>query len=178
VESRSDLNGGDLTDLAYIARGEDKRDLRVVISYVSETDFGETPAQILTLDPDLLGDASLVVKISVLLLRDLTGSISAVASTHRFCWDAKLGAVRLIGLDATLYSRAYAHDGQEASWNLLTGTLVNRTLRLNKGQGDAAYAMVGEKRSKKPSKTLRLEDAPSGGDLLGWFDGSRSGEQE
>lgn len=86
--------------------------------------------------------------------------------------------MRLIGLDATLYSRTYAHDGQEASWSLLTGTLVNRTLTLNKGQGDAAYAKVGEKGSKKPSKPLRLEDAPSGGDLLGWIGGRRSGEQE
>jgi len=178
VESRSDLNGDRLTDLAYIARGEDKRELRVVISYVSETDFGETPAQIHTLDPDLLGDASLVVKNSVLMLRDLTGGTTAVVSTHRFRWDAKLGAMRLIRLNATLYSRTYTHDGHEASWNLLTGTLVNRTLRLNRGQGDADYAKVGEKRSKKPSKRLWLEDAPSGGNLLGWFGGSRSGEQE
>jgi len=86
--------------------------------------------------------------------------------------------MRLIGLDATLCSRTYAHDGQEASWNLLIGTLVNRTLRLNKRQGDAAYANVAEKRSKKPSKPLRLEDAPSGGDLLGWIGGRRSEEQE
>lgn len=74
-----------------------------------------------------------MVKNSVLLLRDMTGGTTAVASTHRFRWDAKLGAMRLIGLDATLYSRTYAHDGQEPSWNLLTGSLVNRTLRLNKG---------------------------------------------
>lgn len=68
MESLSDLNGDGLTNLAYIARGEDKRELRVVISYVSETDFGETRAQIHTLDPDLLGDASLVVKNNVLML--------------------------------------------------------------------------------------------------------------
>ena len=138
AESRADLNGDGLTDLAYIARGEDMRELRVVTSYVSKTDFGENPAQVLALDPYPLGDATIIVKNKVLLLEDLTGGTTAIASTHRFRWDAKLEAMRLIGLNATLYSRTYAHDGQEASWNLLTGTLVTRTLKLNKGLGDPA----------------------------------------
>ncbi len=168
VEARADLNGDGLPDLAYVARSEDMRELRVVTSYRSETDFSENPVQALALDPYPLGDAALAVKDRVLLLSDLTGGTTAVASTHRFRWDAKLGAMRLIGLDATLYSRTYAHDGKEASWNLLTGTLVTRTLKLNNGPGDAAYASVSEKRQKRPSKPLRLEDAPSGDDLLGW----------
>lgn len=46
VESRSDLKRDGFTDLAYIARSKDKRDLQVVIRYVSETDFGENPAQL------------------------------------------------------------------------------------------------------------------------------------
>lgn len=76
--------------------------------------------------------------------------------------------MRLIGLDATLYSRTYSHDGLEASWNLLTGLLVTRALKLTTGSGDAAYIKVGKRRSKKPSKPLRLENAPTGNDLLGW----------
>jgi hypothetical protein len=108
------------------------------------------------------------VKGNLLLLGELTGGTTAVASTHRFRWDAKLGAMRLIGLDATLYSRTLAHDGMEASWNLLTGDLVTRKLVLNKGKGDAAYARTPVKKSKKPSKPVRLENAPSGDDLLGW----------
>ena len=138
AESRADLNGDGLTDLAYIARGEDMRELRVVTSYVSKTDFGENPAQVLALDPYPLGDATIIVKNKVLLLEDLTGGTTAIASTHRFRWDAKLEAMRLIGLNATLYSRTYAHDGRRASWNLLTGTLDTRTLKLNKGLGDPA----------------------------------------
>lgn len=169
VESRSDLNGDGLPDLAYIARGQDKRELRVMTSYRSETDFGENPAQVLALDPYPLGDTTLTIKNKVLLLSDLTGGTTAVASTHLFRWDTKLGAMRLIGLDATLYSRTYAHDGRRASWNLMTGILVTSTLKLNSGPGDAAaYAKVGENRRKKPSKPLRLEGAPSGSDLLGW----------
>lgn len=168
VQTRADLNGDTLPDLAYIARSEDKRELRVVTSYRSEVELGENPPQVLALDPYPLGEATLKVTKNVLLLEDLTGGTTAVASTHRFRWDPKLAAMRLIGLDATLYSRTFAHDGQEASWNLLTGNLVTRTLKLNKAPGDTAYAKVGEKRRKKPSKPIRLEDAPSGDDLLGW----------
>lgn len=168
VETRGDLNGDGDPDLAYIAAREESRELRVVTSYRSATDFGENMPQVLALDPYPLADAELSIRNNVLLLGELTGGTTAVASTHRFRWDPKLGAMRLIGLDATLYSRTLAHDGQEASWNLLTGDLVTRQLKLAKGTGDAAYAKVGEKRSKKPSVPVRLENSPSGGDLLGW----------
>jgi len=164
----ADLNGDGLEDRAMVIQSGN-RELRVVTSYRSETDFGDNPAQVLALDPYPLGDATLTAKDSargkVLVFEDLTGGTTAVASTHRFRWDGKLGAMRLIGLDATLYSRTYAHDGEEASWNLLTGDLVTRTLRLDKERG---YDKVGETRAKKPSPPLKLEDSPSGGDLLGW----------
>jgi hypothetical protein len=167
VELHADLNGDAIPDLAWIARGDDTRELRVVTSYRSEVEIGENIPQVLALDPYPLGDATLKVARNVLLLEDLTGGTTAVASTHRFRWDAKLAAMRLIGLDATLYSRTYAHDGAEASWNLLTGALVTRTLKLSGAEG-RGYDKVGEKRSKKASKPLKLEQSPSGGDLLGW----------
>lgn len=172
VELRGDFNADLVPDLAYVAAKEDRRELRVVLGYANETASGELPAQVLPLDSYPLADASLSIagpaRGKVLLLGELTGGTTSVASTHRFRWDAKLGAMRLIGLDATLYSRTFAHDGQEASYNLLTGDLVTRTLKLNAGPGDTAYAKVREKRRKKPSKPLRLEDAPSGDDLLAW----------
>lgn len=172
TEMRADFNGDGNPDLGYIATKEDHRELRVVLSYVNETDFGELAPQVLALDPYPLGDAQLSVtggmKGRVLVFEELTGGTTAVASTHRFRWDDKLGAMRLIGLDATLYSRTFAHDGREASWNLLTGDLVTRSLKLNTGSGDQAYNPVGEKKTTKPAPPLRLEDSPSGDDLLGW----------
>ncbi len=172
TELRADLNGDGNPDLAYVAAAGDERELRVVISYVDEFNFGELPVQVLALDPYPVGDAVLSAKGNrrgtVLIFEDLTGGTTAVASTHRFRWDDKLGAMRLIGLDATLYSRTFAHDGREASWNLLTGDLVTRTLKLNTGSGDQAYESVGEEKKKKPSKPLRLEESPSGDALLGW----------
>ncbi len=167
-----DFNGDGYGDLAYVVRGDDQRFLRVVTSMAGEFDLDIHPPQDLALDPYPLGAGTLKVtqsaKGKVLVFDDLTGGTTAVASTHRFRWDAKLQAMRLIGLDATLYSRTFAHDGQEASWNLLTGDLVTRTLRLNKSPGDQAYDKVGETKAKKLSPPLKLEDSPSGGDLLGW----------
>jgi len=169
VELHADFNGDGHSDVAYIVRGDDKRELRVATTFVTEVEIGENPPQVLALDPYPLGTAQLSEKDSargkVLVFEDLTGGTTALASTHRFRWDAKLEAMRLIGLDATLYSRTYAHDGEEASWNLLTGDLVTRKLKLNRERG---YDKVGETKAKKPSPPLKLEDSPSGDDLLGW----------
>lgn len=167
VETRGDFNGDGVSDLAYIVRDVDRRELRVAVSFRTEVEIGEYPAQVLALDPYPLGSATLTVKGKVLLLEDLTGGTTAVASTHRFRWDRRLDGMRLIGLDATLYSRTFAHDGSEASWNLLTGDLVTRNLRLNRSGGDAAYDRIAERRTRRPSPPLRLEDAPAGDALLG-----------
>ena len=168
VETRADFNGDGLADLAYVAAREEQRELRVVVSQADETGFGELPVQALTLDPYPLGDATLAFEGKVLLFEELSGGTTAVASTHRFRWDSKLGAMRLIGLDATFYSRTFAHDGKSASWNLLTGDLHTHTMRLRNDDSDIAYDEVDERRRKKRSKPLRLENAPSGDDLLGW----------
>lgn len=170
---RADFNGDGLEDTATILRdGETSRILRVVTSYRSETDFGENPPQVLALDPYPLGDSTLKVtdsaKGKVLVFEDLTGGTTAVASTHRFRWDAKLGAMRLIGLDATLCSRTFAHDGMKASWNLLTGDFTSHRLKLRGDDSDIAYDEVDRQRKTKRSAPLRLEQSPSGDDLLGW----------
>jgi hypothetical protein len=170
VEVRADLDGDGLADLAYVAASEGSRELRVVTSSRSTTRSGGNAPQVLALDSDPLGDADLSVRGNVLTLGELVGGTTAVASTHQFRWDPALKAMRLIGLDATLYSRTLAHDGQEATWNLLTGDFVTRTLGLNKGAADMAYMKTAEKKRKKASRPVRLEDAPSGSDLIGWPD--------
>ena len=40
VESRADRNGDSIPDLAYIARGDNKRGLRMVTSYRSDVELG------------------------------------------------------------------------------------------------------------------------------------------
>jgi hypothetical protein len=159
VETRGDFNGDGVADLAYVAAREEMRELRVVM--------GQT-VQTLALAPYPLVDATLAFESKVLLFEELSGGTTAVASTHRFRWDEKLGAMRLIGLDATFYSRTFAHDGKQASWNLLTGDLHTHTMRLRSDDSDIAYDEVDKRRRKRRSKPLRLENAPSGDDLLGW----------
>jgi hypothetical protein len=162
VELRADLDGDGVADLAYVAaKDKEFRELRVATSLV-----GENPMQVLPLDPYPLVDATLELQGNVLLFKELTGGTTALLSTYRYRWDAKLAAMRLIGLDATLYSRTFAHDGVEASWNLLTGDLVTRTLRLNKGAGDQAYNPVGEKQTKRLFPPLKLEDSPRAEGIL------------
>ncbi|WP_054118711.1 hypothetical protein [Porphyrobacter sp. AAP60] len=164
VETRADFDGDGLADLAYVAAREETRELRVVV--------GQT-VQTLTLAPFPLVDATLAFEGKVLLFDELNGGTTAVASTRRFRWDDKLGAMRLIGLDATFYSRTFAHDGKQASWNLLTGDWHTHTMRLRNDDSGIAYDEVDKRRRKKRSKPLRLEDAPSGDDLLGWPGGGR-----
>jgi len=173
-ELHADLNSDSMPDLAYIAIRDDFRELRVVTSYVDEFETGENPVQRLALDTYPLADATLTIagkKTNVLVLEELTGGTTAVLSTYRFRWEEGLGVMRLIGLDATLYSRTFAHDGKEASWNLVTGDLITRTLKLNKGRENRAYDKVGETRSKRPSPVLVIEESPDGASLLGWPDG-------
>lgn len=165
VQLEADLDGDGQRDLARIVRSEDRRELRVVLSRRLP---GGTVRQVLSLDPYPLGDGSLAVKRNALVLEDLTGGTTAVSSTRRFRFDPKLAAMRTIGIDATLYSRTYAHDGREMSWNLLTGVLITRDLRLNHGPGDAAYDKVQERRIRRPSRALRLEDTPDPDEVLGW----------
>ena len=68
--------------------------------------------------------------------------------------------MRLIGLDATVYSRTYAHDGFETSWNLLNGDATTRELKLNTGGGDAAYNPGPQHSFKRRIRAQYLADSP------------------
>lgn len=163
AELRADLDADGIADHAYVAATDETRELRVVTSAT-----GKSLAQVLKLTPGPLGDAMIKLDGNVLLFQDLNGGTTAVFSTHRFRWDKKLGAMRLIGLDATFYSRTFAHDGREASWNLLTGDLHTHTMRLRNDDSDVAYDEIDKRQRRKKSKPVRLEKSPSGDDLLGW----------
>ncbi len=162
VEARwdGDLDGDGEADIAYIARDQDGRELVVALSR------GLTES--LELDPDPLGSGELSAPRGVLLLKDLTGGTTAVSSTRRWRYDARTRRMRLIGLDATLYSRTYAHAGFEASWNLLTGDVITRELRLNSAGGERAYNPAIEKRSKRRSPSLYLPQSADPDALVGW----------
>ena len=93
-------------------------------------------------------------------VKDLTGGTTAYSTTRRYRYDQAAGRMRLIGFDSTLYSRTYAHDGFELSWNLVTGKLITRELRLNEKGGDAAYDPIVEKATTRKSGKVWLSDTP------------------
>lgn len=161
LESRidGDLNGDGVADIAYVARNDDSRALTVLLSAKGGLDAVYRP-EVLPLEPTQLGPGKLALDGNVLTFEDLTGGTTAVSSTRRFRYDGRGERMRLIGIDATLYSRTFAHDGFETSWNLLNGDATTRELRLNRGGGDAAYDSVRERSFKRRIRAQWLSDAP------------------
>lgn len=172
ADVRADFDQDRMPDRALIVRsGEGARELWVVTSQRMENQLPDRVVEVLKLDPAPLVPGSLAVTGNVLVLDELTGGTTAVASTHRFRFDGFIEGMRLIGLDATLFSRTFAHDGVKVSWNLLTKDLITQDLKLDTSKGHPAYAEVNAKRTKKRTRRLRLEESPSGQDLLGWPEG-------
>lgn len=161
VESRldADLDGDGNPDTAWVVAGEEVRAVHVLLR--SRT---PGPGYRLTdgfeLEPSLLGSPTLSTANGILKVEDLSGGTTAIAATYRYRYDAARKMVRLIGLDATLYSRTYAHDGFEMSWNLLNGAMITRVLKLNEGSGDAAYIPRSEQRFTRTHPPIAMKDTP------------------
>jgi hypothetical protein len=162
-----DVNLDGEIDTVFVGRSEEKRSLTVMLAVKSEVELGHQPVGTLTLDPYPLGRASVSMAKGVLKIEDLTGGTTAISAVYRYrLVPGDEPKMRLIGLEATLYSRTYQHDGFELSWNLLTGDLLTREMKLNKSGGRAAYDKVAEKKSKRPSKPLFMETTPNPEDLI------------
>lgn len=160
-----DINGDGIPDVAFVGGNEDARWLVVKIGYKDELERGFEPASVnKQLDPYPLGAASLSVKKNVLVVGDLTGGTTATMATYRYRWDPVVKRMRLIGLDATTYSRTNSHDSIRTSWNLLTGAheVVRGVLnRHPKGDDDAAYRMTKPERTSRKSMPVYMEDTPN-----------------
>lgn len=154
VEARldADFDGDGTPDLAYISRSDDRRELHIA--------YSDSGAEYLPLETTPLGSGSLGFANGVLVFEDLTGGTTAHSTTRRYRFDKANMRMRLIGFDTTLYSRTFAHDGFELSWNLLTGKVITRELKLNRGGGDAAYIPLDEKVSRRKSGKVWLFDTP------------------
>ena len=168
IETRvdGDMNGDGAIDTAYIVRGEDTRWLHVRFAARGEYDLYHEPAGSVELDAFPLGPAEMRVSKGVLVVRDLTGGTTAVSATYRFRGDKARPKMRLIGLDATLYSRTYAHDGAEMSWNLLTGDVIATKMKLVGSGENANYDKSAVKRFKRPVTALYMEDTPNAEETL------------
>ena len=164
IEGRidGDLNADGDPDTAYVVASPDARVVRVLLSYRSEVDLGHQPAGHFKLEPDALGAAELTITKGVLTIRDLTGGTTALSATYRFrAAMTKDGPrMRLIGLDAKVYSRTYAHDGDEMSWNVATGDTITTLLKVTGTGEDRTYDKLYTRKFKRPVRTIYMEDTP------------------
>lgn len=159
-----DLDGDGMADTVWLTSSEDKRELVVHL-----TDGG---SEALVLDTSPLGPGQLSIGNGVLRFDDLAGGTTAIAATRRYRFDKNAIRMRLIGYDATLYSRTQQHDGFEVSWNLLTGAAVVRKLHLNtSGKGDAAFDHVSERKVIRRSPRIWLWKTPAPEDVIARFQG-------
>jgi len=164
IEGRvdGDLNGDGDTDTAFVVASPDARHLYVVLSYTGEVDIGHEPGGDFKLEPDPLGPAGLTINRGVLTIRDLTGGTTALSATYRYraVKTKERQRMRLIGLDATVYSRTYAHDGNEMSWNALTGDTITTLLKITGTGENRGYDKLYTRKFKRPVRTIYMEDTP------------------
>lgn len=166
VRVDGDMNGDGDSDTAFIVAGDDRRDLHVFLAARGEYDWSRERAGSFTLEPDALGPADLSVRNGVLIVRDLTGGTSALAVTYRFRGEKGMPQLRLIGLDAKAYSRTWAHDGAEMSWNLMTGDVIAAHLKLVGSGENATYEKTGARRFRRPVAPVFMDDTPNAEDEL------------
>jgi hypothetical protein len=161
IESRvaGDINGDGIEDIAYVAHNEDSRALTVLLTAKQERDFTYRP-EVLLLEPSEFTPGKLSLDDKVLTFEDMTGGTTAISSTRRFRYDDRGRQMRLIGLDATVHSRTFAHDGFEASWNLLNGDATTRELKRDRQAGEAGYSPARERSFKRRVRPQWLSDAP------------------
>jgi hypothetical protein len=153
-----DLNGDGQIDTAFVGRGDDTRNLYVVLAVREETFVDHDLIGKGPLDAYPLGAAELKIAKGVLTVTDLVGGTSATQGVYRLRYDPAARKMRLIGLDAEFYSRTWQHDGRETSWNLLTGDFTSRRLKLRAPGGP--YDPGPVVKTKKPTRPVYLDKLP------------------
>ena len=170
VRVDADLNADGDVDTAAVMRDEaaETRRLVVALGYRNEVDMGHEPVGEAAMNPYPLGAAQLRVdRRGVLVVEDLAGGTSAIASTYRYRFDPAAHRMRLIGDDVHYYSRTNQHDQVRISSNRLTGLQLRRVDRLAPEGADEAYVPGPEERGSVPTTPVYMEDAPLPEDTLG-----------
>ena len=161
TQLEADFDKDGKVDIAMIVRNDEERYLLVAVGEGK----GLRRIGLGSLDPYPLGDASLSAKKGVLVIEDLTGGTTAIASTYRYRYEAATGRMQLIGDDVELYSRTNNHGGIKVSTNRLTGTRLTQSATMDEPKGERRFSK--EKASKVPMGKLYLETAPAPEDTVG-----------
>jgi hypothetical protein len=161
-----DFNADGETDLAMVARNDDRRVLLVLLGHKGG---GFRRAGLAELSTGALGDAELSAPKGVLVIKDLTGGTTAIESTYRYRFEKATGRMRLIGDDVSLYSRTWQHGTTTISTNRLNGKRITTVNDLVGEPGENAE--LGPDKvttSTVPTEPhLYLDDAPSPEKTLG-----------
>jgi len=164
-----DFNADGETDLAMVARNDDRRVLLVLLGQKAG---GLRRAGIAELSTGPLGDAELSAPKGVLVIKDLTGGTTAIESTYRYRFEKATGRMRLIGDDVSLYSRTWQHGTTTISTNRLNGKRITTVNDLVGEPGENAE--LGPDKvttSTVPTEPkLYMETAPDPEDTLGFGD--------
>ena len=164
-----DFNADGETDLAMVARNDDRRVLLVLLGQKAG---GLRRAGIAELSTGPLGDAELSAPKGVLVIKDLTGGTTAIESTYRYRFEKATGRMRLIGDDVSLYSRTWQHGTTTISTNRLNGKRLTTVNDLVGEPGENAE--LGPDKvttSTVPTEPkLYMETAPDPEDTLGFGD--------
>jgi hypothetical protein len=160
-----DFNADGETDIAMVARTEERR---VLLVLVGQKQGGLRRIGIGELDPYPLGEAQLSAPKGVLVIEDLTGGTTAITSTYRYRFDKATGRMRLIGDDVSLYSRTWRHGTTTISTNRLNG---RRITTINELEGEGENATLGPDQATTTTVAtephLYLEDAQAPEATLG-----------
>ena len=162
----ADFNADGDTDLATVARTEDRRVLLVLLG---KKTGGFRRIGLGELDPYPLGEAQLSAPKGVLVIEDLTGGTSASHSTYRYRYEKETGRMRLIGDDVSYYSRTFQHGMTTISTNRLNG---KRITTINDLIGEGENALLGPDKAATTKVAIEpklyLEDAPAPEETLGF----------
>ena len=162
----ADFDADGRMDQAMVLRDDERR---VLLVLMAEKNGGYRRIGVGELDGHPLGEVSLSAPKGVLVIEDLTGGTTAIQSTYRYRWERGTDRMRLIGDDASLYSRTWQHGTTTVSTNRLTGKRITTINKLVGEPGDNAELGADQATTTTvPTEPkLYLGDAPTPDETLG-----------
>jgi hypothetical protein len=164
--NQPDLNRDGTPDMVLVVRDGDQERRRLIAAIATPRDLRNVGEASLPGYP-VGGGANVEFNArGVLVVTDLTGGTTANQTVMRYRYEgpsALQGAMRLIGLDISNYSRTNQHDSLELSFNYLTGDWSRQTNKLTK-RGD--YAPQKPVRGKSGVSCKFMEDTADPVDVI------------
>jgi hypothetical protein len=156
ARAHGDLDRDGLADTVFVASSPDARFVHVMVARGRH----HRQVGVLKLEPAPYRPAKVSIANAVVKVENQSGATTALDATYRYRLDPRTGRMRLIGLDARLFSRILERDGFEISWNLITGDLTTRVLQVTRSEHGPAYRNAFEQRKKRPSRPVYMEETP------------------